>query len=269
MNLGGFDSFQFSHGGETRLVFQRGEGPGVLVMHEVPGITPPVADFARRVADEGFTVMMPQLFGVPGKPLGVGNSLSALARACIVREFAVLASDRSSPITAWLRALARHLHEHAGGPGVGAVGMCLTGNFALALTLDAPVQAPVLSQPSLPFVLGRKRSAAVHASEAELDEIVRRHRDDGLTVLGLRFTHDFMCPKARFDALRQRLGDAFEAIEIDSGPRNPHGIKRTAHSVLTNDLVDEDGHPTAAALRRVLALFDERLRAGTQADDRG
>jgi dienelactone hydrolase len=143
---------------------------------------------------------------------------------------------------------------------VGAIGMCLTGNFALALMVEPCVMAPVLSQPSLPFAMGRRTRAAVHVSDEQLRIATRRAREQGAGPLGLRFTHDFMCPSERFDTLRQAFGDTFEAIEIDSSPGNPHGIPRIAHSVLARDLVDEQGHPTRAALDRVLALFHERLK---------
>lgn len=260
VDLPGFTSGTFTHDGATRTVYRRGSGPGVVVMHEIPGITPPVAAFARRVADAGFTAVMPHLFGTPGKPLGVPYMLGQLARACISREFRVLAARESSPITDWLRALCRSVHAELGGPGVGAIGMCLTGNFALALMVDPAVMAPVLSQPSLPFAVGRERRAGLHLSDADL-AVVRARAGAGVGVLGLRFTHDPACPGERFARLRQELGDGFEAIEIDSGPGNPHGIRRVAHSVVTNDLVDEAGHPTRAALERVLAFFHERLHA--------
>jgi dienelactone hydrolase len=181
-----------------------------------------------------------------------------MARACISREFHVLARGGSSPITAWLRALCRDVHAELGGPGVGAVGMCLTGNFALSLMVDEAVMAPVLSQPSLPFGVSPSHKAALHLSPADL-EVVKRRAASGCGVLGLRFTEDPLCPPERFDTLRRELGDGFEGIEIDSSRGNPHGIKRMAHSVLTRDLVDEAGHPTRAALDRVLALFRERL----------
>lgn len=259
MTLEGFDSFCFSHDGAQRSVYRRGAGPGVVVMHEIPGITPPVAAFARRVADEGFTVFLPHLFGTPGRPLSVPYALGQMARACVSREFLVLAAHASSPITDWLRALCRHAHAACGGPGVGAIGMCLTGNFALALMLDEAVMAPVLSQPSLPFPLSAAHRAAIHLSDEDL-EIVRRRAGAGCGVLGLRFTADPMCPPERFETLRRELGPGFEGIEIDSGPGNPWGLTRRAHSVVTNDLVDEAGHPTREALDRVLALFRERLR---------
>jgi dienelactone hydrolase len=258
MSLDGFDQSPFTHDGVTRTVYRRGSGPGVVVMHEIPGITPQVAEFARRVADAGFTVYLPHMFGVPGKPISTGYILGEMARACISREFSVLAKRQASPITDWLRALCREAHRACGGPGVGALGMCLTGNFAIALMVDDSVMAPVLSQPSLPFPVSRAHRAAIHLSDDAL-ALAKQRAANGCGVLGLRFTADPACPPERFDTLRREFGAAFEAIEIDSSPGNPHGIKRGAHSVLTTDLVDQEGHPTRAALDRVLEFFRERL----------
>jgi len=204
------------------------------------------------------------MFGRPGRKFSIPYVMGEMAWACISREFHVLASGRSSPITDWLRALCRHVHGECGGPGVGAVGMCLTGNFALSLMVDEVVMAPVLSQPSLPFPVSPGRKAALHISNEDL-AVVKRRSAAGCAVLGLRFSADPMVPPERFETLRRELGDGFEGIEIDSGKGNPHGIPRTAHSVLTNDLVDEAGHPTREALDRVLALFRERLNPGAAA----
>jgi len=261
MTLPGWTMFSFTHDGLTRDVYRRGSGPGVLVMHEIPGITPKVEAFARRVADEGYTVFMPDLFGEVGRPLAPGYALGQMARACIRSEFAVLASRGSSQVTRMLRALCLRLHEEAGGPGVGAVGMCITGNFALALMVDPWLMAPVLSQPSLPFPTDAEARRGLHVSDDDLRVIRRRTREDGVKVLGLRFSGDPLCPKARFDRLRDELGAGFEGIEINSRLGNPHGISPLAHSVLTEDLVDKAGHPTQRALHRVLELFDEKLRA--------
>jgi dienelactone hydrolase len=258
MPLADFEETTFNSGGVERVVFRRGCGPGVVIMHEIPGVTPQVARFARRVADEGFTAVLPVMFGTPGRPPSRGYIVGEVARACISREFSVLATRRSSPITDWLRALCRQVHAECGGPGVGAIGMCLTGNFALSLMVDESVMAPVLSQPSLPFPFGKARRQALAISDAEL-EVVRRRAAAGCGVLGLRFTADPMCPAERFETLSRELGAGFEAIQIDSSPGNPHGIHRKAHSVVTNDLVDKTGHPTREALDRVLALFRERL----------
>lgn len=264
MTLEGFDSFTFSHDGAARSVYTSGEGPGVVVMHEVPGITPEVAGFARRVADAGFRVYLPHLFGTPGKEFSGLYVLQGLVHCCISREFAVIAKHESSPITDWLRALCRKAHSERGGPGVGAIGMCMTGNFALSLMVDESVMAPVLSQPSLPFPVSASHRRAVHLSEADLAVVKQRARE-GCGVLGLRFSADRVVPGERFETLRRELGSGFEAIEIDSGSGNAHEIARTAHSVVTKDLVDEEGHPTRAALERVLSFFEERLRPATPA----
>ena len=256
--LDGFLETDFSADGMSHPVLRGGEGPGVVIMHEIPGITPPVAEFAERVAAAGFHVALPELFGTRGRELSTGYLMGQLARACISREFHVLASRGSSPLTRWLRALCRKVHADQGGPGVGALGMCITGNFALALMVDPVVMAPVLSQPSLPFPFGRERRAALHLSDDDLTSVKQRV-GAGQCVLGLRFTADPMCPPERFETLRRELGDGFEGIEIDSSKGNPSGIPQSSHSVLTNDLVDEDGHPTRVALDRTLAFLRERL----------
>jgi dienelactone hydrolase len=257
--LEGFEAGTFSAEGNERTVYRSGSGPAVVVISEMPGITPRVADFGRKVAAAGLTAVMPHLFGEDGRAPSAGYMASSITRACISREFAVLATDRTSPVIGWLRALAREEHERCGGPGVGAVGMCFTGGFALGMMVDERLRAPVLSQPSLPFPVGRRRKAATGVSDNDLARVQARV-GDGACVLGLRFTQDGAVPAARFETLREALGDGFIAVEIDSSKGNPHGIRRRAHSVLTLDLVDEPGHPTQDALERVLRFFDERLR---------
>lgn len=247
-----FEEASFSHEGRTLPVVRSGNGPGVIIIHEIPGITPEVARFAGWVVEAGFHVVLPSLFGVPGKPKSAGYIAGAFARACISREFHVLAAERSSPITNWLRALCRAVHEERGGRGVGAVGMCLTGNFALSLMMEPAMMAPVLSQPSLPLPLGGRRKAALHVSATELDLAKARE----IPVLGLRFDSDPACPAERFDRLRLEFGDNFEAIEIPAR----HAATKMRHSVLTNDLIDEAGQPTAAARDRVLAFLTEQLK---------
>jgi dienelactone hydrolase len=256
--LDGFSTTWFTHEGVGRRVFAAGTGPAVIVIHEMPGITPPVAEFARRVVDTGFSVRMPSLFGEPGRPMSPGYVLTTLAQGCVAKEFVTLALDRTSPAIGWLRALAAKAHEDCGGPGVGAVGMCFTGGFALGMMVDERMLAPVLSQPSLPFVVSPRRRRSVGISDADLER-VRQRAAAGACVLGLRFTEDVAVPAERFETLRRELGDAFIAVEIDSSKGNPYGIPRAAHSVLTEHFVDEPGHPTRDALDQVLAFFRERL----------
>jgi dienelactone hydrolase len=257
--LDGFTERTFSHDGTTRPVFSAGSGPAVIVIHEMPGITPPVADFGRRVRDAGFSVRMPSLFGEPGRPMSPTYVMKSLSQGCVAREFVTLALDRTSPAIGWLRALAADAHQECGGPGVGAVGMCFTGGFALGMMIDDIMLAPVLSQPSLPFPVSPARRRAVGVSNADLARVKARAQR-GACLMGLRFTKDPAVPGERFDTLRRELGDAFIAVEIDSSKGNAHGIPRAAHSVLTEHFVDEPGHPTREALDRVLAFFADRLR---------
>ena len=255
----GYESSTFTAEGTTHEVLRTGSGPGVVVIHEIPGVTPAVLDFGRRVAAIGCTAVLPSLFGTPGRPIGVPYSLEGMARACVSREFATWAIGATSPVTVWLRALARSVHAECGGPGVGAVGMCLTGGFALAMSVDPTVVAPVLSQPSLPFPISRRHRADVGVTAEDLATVVARTTDDDLRMVGLRFTCDRLVPGERFETLRRALGDAFVAVEIDSSPGNPHGLRTSAHSVLTEELRDEPGHPTSDALELVLDHFRTRL----------
>jgi dienelactone hydrolase len=261
--LDGFERSTFTHDGKTRDVYRFGSGPAVIVIAEVPGITPKVAAFARRVADIGCTAVLPHLFGVPGKRVSAGYLVQSIGPACISREFACFALRTTSPVTVWLRALARQVHEECGGPGVGAVGMCFTGGFALAMMVDDVVLAPVLSQPSLPFPITKAHRRDLGISDDDLARVKQRCAAEAdLRVLGLRFTHDRLSPPERFQRLREELGDKFVAVEIDSSPGNPWGHRRAAHSVLTEDLIDEPGQPTREALDQVLELFRSKLLVG-------
>jgi dienelactone hydrolase len=170
----------------------------------------------------------------------------------------MLATNRPSPVTRYLRELAAHENAACGGPGVGVVGMCLTGNFALAMSVDPLIVAPVMSQPSLPLPLGARRRRSPGVGAGVLDA-VRRRADDGLCVMGLRFSGDTKSPAPRFAALTGALGDGFLAVEIDSSPANQWGYRAGAHSVLTQDYVDTPGSPTRAAMDQVLDFLSSRL----------
>ena len=266
VELPGFTVDTFEHGGTSLPVYRRGDGPAVVVIHEVPGVTDKVAAFGTRVADAGFSAVLPSLFGDPGRPAMDRRGLyglGSMVHGCVSREFANWATSTTSPITVWLRALARAEHARCGGPGVGAVGMCFTGGFALAMMVDDELIAPVLSQPSLPFPLTKAHRRDLGLSDEDLARVKDRCRDEeDLCVLGLRFTHDRYVPPERFQRLREELGDKFVAVEIDSSKGNPHGHPRMAHSVLTEHLKDEPGQPTRDALEKVLDLFRTRLLAG-------
>jgi len=258
--LDDFERSTFTSDGVTRAIYRTGSGPAVIVISEIPGITPHVARFARMVAGIGCTAVMPHLFGDDGREPTMPLAMKEFAKTCVSKEFTSFALDRTSPVTVWLRALARAEHERCGGPGVGAVGMCLTGGFALAMMVDDVVLAPVLSQPSLPIPISTSRRRALGISDADAER-VRERVAAGVCVLGLRFTGDKAVPPERFAALRELLGDGFVGVELDSSAGNPYGHRKGAHSVLTEDLDDRPGTPTREALDQVLDLFRTRLLA--------
>lgn len=269
VELDGFNRTTFTHEGATRTVYRAGSGPAVVVIAEMPGITPDVLAFARRVVDLGCSVALPHLFGEPGRdperggPRTMGlDAARTILPACVSRQFTVLASGTTSPVMDWLRALGRDVHEECGGPGIGVVGMCFTGGFALGMVADAPVLAPVLSQPSLPFATSARAKADVGLSPEDLEAALDVCAAKDLQVLGLRFTGDSLSPPERFATLRRLLGDRFVGVEIDSSADNPWGHRKAAHSVLTHDLIDEEGQPTRDALEQVLELFRSRLLVG-------
>jgi dienelactone hydrolase len=249
--------------GVEKVVHVAGAGPAVIVMTEMPGISPHVARFARWVIDAGFTVYMPSLFGRDGAVPRVEEGVAVMQRACVSAEFRAFAANRSSPVTQWLRALARLAHGECGGPGVGAIGMCFTGNFALSMMLEPAMLAPVLSQPSLPL----DDPAALEIAPDELAAVRERLEREDLTVMAYRFAGDRYCRAERFAAYSQALGERFLARVLPDSAANPdtppffeHAVA-SPHSVVTAHLIDEAGQPTIAARDEILAFFARRLAA--------
>jgi dienelactone hydrolase len=229
--------------GITHPTYRKGSGPGVVLIHEIPGMTTDVVAFADEVVAAGHTVVMPHLFGEVGGDGSVTEVAKMFPKLCVNKEFTKMALGETTPVAGWLRSLARELHAELGGPGVGALGMCFTGGYALAMMVDDSVVAPVLCQPSSPFAVGRKRGADLNLSPRDL-EIVRERARGGCAVLGLRYRKD-PATGTRFDTLRQEIGDNFIAVEFE-------GRK---HAVVT-------AHRQQEAVDRILAFLDERLSAG-------
>ncbi len=260
----GYEEFQpgcFKSEGIERVVYKSGEGPAIIVIHEIPGIYDKVFDFARRLNKAGYSTYLPSLIGEPGKPFSNAYAMKGMAKLCIAKEFNCFALGKEAPIASWLRALARHAHQVHGGAGVGAVGMCFSGGFALAMMADESVIAPVLSQPSMPFPLGKNFKYDIDVNSEDLPRIKQHMEDKDICLLALKFSHDPLAPNDRFKFLKETFGERFEGVVIDSSPGNPHGNKRIAHSVLTKDFVDSPEHPTYQAMEKVMALFEKQLKA--------
>jgi dienelactone hydrolase len=257
--LAGWIRTSFTGAGLTHDCFEKGSGPGVVLIPEVPGITPEVLGLADHLVAEGFTVVVPSPFGTPGKPFTVGYTVGVVTRLCVSAEFRAFATNAHRPITGFLRAVAADLASRTPGAGVGIIGMCFTGGFALATAVDDSVVASILSQPAVPMPLGRARQLDPGLSADEFDRVAQRANDGAVCAMGLRFSEDSSVPRARFDTLKTRLGDAFEIIQLDSSPGNPGGFAKTAHSVLTGEVRERAGHPALAARARVVEFLRERL----------
>ncbi|MDM0090842.1 MULTISPECIES: dienelactone hydrolase family protein [unclassified Variovorax] len=249
--------------GATKTVWVSGTGPAVIVMAEMPGISPHVARFARWVRAAGFTVYMPSLFGRDGAIPSAEEGAAVFRHACVSAEFRAFASNASSPVTQWLRALARQAHGECGGPGVGAIGMCFTGNFALSMMLEPAVLAPVVCQPSLPL----DDPAGIEMAPDELATVRRRLEAEDLTVMAYRFDGDSFCRAQRFAAYTAALGPRFVARILPDAAAHPDPPPffaqhvRSPHSVVTVHLIDEEGQPTLAARDEILAFLAMRLQA--------
>jgi dienelactone hydrolase len=255
-DLSGWTVAPFSAAGYTHDVYSKGEGPGVVLIPEMPGLHPGVLALGNHLVDNGFTVAAPSLFGTPGAR---AVTPPILLRGCVAKEFAAFATNADRPVAHYLRALARDLNDKTPGKGVGVIGQCFTGGFALAAAVDESVLAPVLSQPALPLPLTARQRRDPGLSEAELKVIEQRAAGEGLCAMGLRFSEDSRSPGARFKTLEDRLGDAFEVIEINSKKGNEHGLSRMAHSVLTLEVREVDGHPAYEARKRVVEFLTQRL----------
>src|SRR5262245_52637417 len=149
--LAGFALDPFDDGSIEHDVYRRGSGPAVLVLHELPGIDGATLAVADRIGGEGFTIVLPDMLPTPFAPAGARLLAGNFVRSCVASEFWALALRYDRPITRWLQALAVREHGLAGGPGIGIVGMCFSGGFALATATRAPISVAIASEPALPY----------------------------------------------------------------------------------------------------------------------
>ena len=255
----GYSCFEHEATAATRPVFHRGNGPVVVLLHELAGMTPQCLDLADRLVARELHVVLPLLFGRPAHRL----SRWRRSTVCLSREVDGLALGRSSPLTGWLCSLVRRVSRdlHGDRP-VGLVGLGASGSFVLSLVADGMIEAAVLAHPTLPVgpSAAARRDLKISAGElaAARQQVEQRH----LQLLGLRFSADRKSPPDRFRALAATFGSSFREIEIDSAAGNLNGIRGRAHALLTDDYRDEPGHPTKLAFERVAAFL--RLRLCTQ-----
>jgi dienelactone hydrolase len=252
----GYACFEHEATAATRPVFHRGNGPVVLLLHELSGLTPQCLDLADRLVARELHVVLPLLFGRPAQRL----SRWRRSAVCLSREVDGFTLGRSSPLTGWLCSLARRLaRELNRDRPIGVVGLGLSASFVLSLVADGLVEAPALAHPTLPLGLSAAARRDLKISPGELAAARQQVEERRLHLLGLRFSADRASPADRFRSLAATFGSSFREIEIDSTPGNPSGISTRAHALLTDDYRDEPGHPTKLAFERVAAFLRLRL----------
>lgn len=217
-----------------------GNGPPILILQELPGIGPETLGLVRRFEQAGFRVYLPHLFGTFGKTTPIRNTAHLF---CVRREFNIFLRGQQSPISDWLRALVHHIQERENAVGVGVIGMCLTGSFALTLMADDAVLGGVASQPALPLLGGDH----LHMSPQDIQEARKAMAEKG-PGLAMRYTNDKFAPARLMRALESAFCEDLASVEYPG----------TGHSLLTLDLHE-------AAYQRVEGYFRDRFtQVGTQ-----
>lgn len=257
--LAGWAPEPFTNAGITHTLYTRGSGPGVVLLPEVPGLTPEVLGLADHLVGAGFTVTVVELFGDPGRPTSRRYAARNFAGVCLSREFRAFARQADRPAAEYVRAVARRVRDRVGGPGVGVIGMGVSGGLALASAAEPAVLAPIASQPSTPLPLTPARRRAPGMSDREREAIRARVTTEGLRLMGLRFSEDAAVPSDRFRVLRAVFGDGWLLVSLNNRPGNEAGIGPREHRVLTSADVETPGHPTHQAREQVVAFLRERL----------
>ncbi len=271
----GFEQFSFASGRLAHAVYYAGDprDPSLLLLPEIAGLSPGLRMFAERLIDARFRIFVPWLFG----PLGRRAPLRNAIRLCISREFANLRGGVSSPVTRWLRALTTHISKHSGGTPIGAIGMCLTGAFAIPLVIDPHVIAAVAAQPSVPlaplflaFGIGRERRLSqLNVSDSEIAAARARLDTGHAHLLSVRCRSDRICPRAKLERLQREFPIGLEIREYaEAAERNrlgerPHATFTKEYRLAPDAAAD---HYSRQAFADLVAFFDRYLRDASPAE---
>ena len=241
-----YDGSPFEHAGMRHDVYRRGTGPAVILIHEAGGLDHSALDIADRLVDQGFRVLAPVIVGTP-QPDGSGSSAMVnLLKMCVSREVHVFLTGQTSPIAVWLRALAAA--EKGDHPGVGVIGMCFSGGFAIAAAVDEAVVAAVASQPALPWPILPGAGKDLGLSREDVVCVRDRFRDGKFGLLVARYRDDRASSKARIESYRTEFGPDVLMEPIG-----------TAHSVLARAAQPSPDPAAVPVLAATIALLKARL----------
>lgn len=236
----GYAERGFAHGGISHPVFDKGLGPPVLMLHELPGLAQACVDFAERLVTAGFHVYLPLLVGRPLQHAAMAN----LRQLCVSAEFARLKSGARAPVTDWLRALAGGISRRHGDGKVGAIGMCLTGAFVIPMVIDPWLAAAVVSQPAIPFSSLYRYTGLgagpwmreLNISDEQLQQAADAAHRQNKRLLVQHFADDRLCPSQRIQHIAEAFGKQAEvhACAVPSWLRRhfdpPHALLTEATS---------------------------------------
>lgn len=157
-----------------------GPWPAVILYMDAGGIRPAMVDMARRLADAGYVVLLPDLFYRYGPygPLVPAEVFAGDFRAILGPMMATTGNDKAAEDT---RALLKHLDARGdvAGPKVGAVGFCMGGGMAIAAAGTHPERFGAVASfhggnlatdaPISPHLFGPKLKAETYVAAAEND----------------------------------------------------------------------------------------------------
>jgi len=232
------ETFRYRVGAREYDVYKLGhEGPPVILLHEMPGMSAESIRLGQMLAAEKFTVYMPLFFDAPGKARILRNGIVGAAGG----HFSMFARAEASPAVEWVRGFGAELFARHGGTKVGVIGQCATGNFAVPLAKESWFGAGVLSQPAIPL-FSKSATGLADADFASAEKA---------TLLYFRFRDDTISTQARLDAFKHRLPALQETVL-------QHGCRPKPHAVLAEDY-EETNPETVDAFRKVVATFRAKL----------
>lgn len=263
-DLDGFSRRPRAGPGWGEILVSVNDGKPVILLHEIPSITPEVMYLARVIAASGFRVYLPSFMGRPGRNPGIWDQTGALWKLCVNEAIGGLRrGEHTRPAAVGLRALAREISDDHGGAGVGIVGLCMTGGFALATATEPVIRASVACEPSLPISLPLTAQDGIDISPDDQKILAARMASGDLAAMLYRFQGDKISPCKRLGRCGELFGAGFASRCLPDAAADParKGFP-PHHCVVTNHLVEAQGSLTLAARDEILAFLKWRLCDG-------
>ena len=219
-----------------------GPHPIILFYMDAPAIREELRDMARRFAAAGYYVMLPNLYSREGvMELGrIPPDPDAPERKRMMALMETLTIGKIMDDTATMLAFAAKDAAAGKGP-VGAVGYCMSGQFAINAAARFPDRVSaaasiygvrlITDQPDSPHKVGAKTKAELYFACAE---------------------HDRWMPLDQIEPLRSALKEAGANAEVELFPGVEHGFAFPQRPVFNKEAAERHWE-------RLFALFRRRL----------